>query len=57
MGGGPMPLLADEVANEANVPLGQVMLLRHSNTKTRLLERYGASIEEYTLSQPTSYQV
>ena len=52
-----MPLLADEVANEANVPLGQVMLLRHSNTKTRLLERYGASIEEYTLSQPTSYQV
>jgi len=41
------------IANEANVQPEEVMLLRHGNTQVRLLEQYGATIEEYTLIQPT----
>ena len=45
--------LASLVAKEVGVDPQHVLLLRHSNKSVAALEREGASIEEYTLVQPT----
>ena len=45
--------LAAAVAQEANIDLRSVMLLRHASGKVDALLAHGASIEEYTLLQPT----
>jgi hypothetical protein len=45
--------LATAVAQEAEVDLRSIMLLRHANGKVDALLAHGASIEEYTLLQPT----
>ncbi len=42
------------VAKELEADPQHVMLLRHSNVKVAALEREGASVEEYTLVQPTN---
>lgn len=46
--------LARLIADETNSQLDQIMLLRHSNSKTKGLLQAGATIEEYTLVQPTN---
>ena len=45
--------LAGAVAKETGVAPEHIMLLRHANGKVAALLRAGASIEEYTLVQPT----
>jgi hypothetical protein len=35
------------------VPVAEVMLLRHSNSKVRALKAAGASLDEYTFVQPS----
>lgn len=45
--------LADAAARESGVDPEHIMLLRHANGKVASLLRAGASIEEYTLVQPT----
>lgn len=44
--------LAELVAAEHNVPLGEVMLLRHSDQRIRELLAAGATVEDYTFTQP-----
>lgn len=44
--------LAALVAAEHNVPLSEVMLLRHSDQRIRELLAAGATVEDYTFTQP-----
>lgn len=46
--------LTSLISTEFNADPKHIMLLRHSNRSVALLEREGASIEEYTLVQPTN---
>lgn len=48
-----MPSLAQLIAEESNVPLQQVLLLRHTIYRTNILHQFGSTIENYTLIQPT----
>ncbi len=45
--------LAELVANEFGVSLQNVMLLRHSNESVKKLLATGATVEDYTFTQPT----
>lgn len=44
--------LAEFVANEHGIALGNVMLLRHSDRTVRELQDAGGTLEEYTFMQP-----
>ncbi|OYT90731.1 MAG: hypothetical protein CFE43_16820 [Burkholderiales bacterium PBB3] len=44
--------LAELIAQECQVPLAAIMLLRHSNANVQDLRRHGVSVEEYTAIQP-----
>ena len=44
--------LASAVADQFNVPLERVMLLRHFAGKIAAIDRAGATLEEFTLTQP-----
>lgn len=44
--------LAEQVANEFGVSLRNVMLLRHSNESVKKLLATGATVEDYTFTQP-----
>lgn len=46
--------IASYFASQTGVEPQHLMLLRHSNTKLQALARAGASIEEFTLLQPTN---
>ncbi len=45
--------LAALVAGEMNVPVSEVMLLRHSGERIKELLAAGATVEDYTFTQPT----
>ncbi len=45
--------LASTIAAELGIDPQSLLLLRHGNRKTAALRKAGASIEEYTLVQPT----
>jgi hypothetical protein len=47
-----MPPLAQLIAEETNVILQEVLLLRHTIYRTNILLQYGSTIEDYTLIQP-----
>jgi hypothetical protein len=44
--------LAQALATEASIPLARIMLLRHFKGKVEAIRRCGASLEEFTLTQP-----
>lgn len=46
-------ILARLIANEAHVPIEQVMLLRRANENINKLLASGGSVEDYTFMQPT----
>lgn len=48
-----MRALAELVADEMKVPVNEVMLLRHSGERIRELLAAGATVEDYTFTQPT----
>ena len=45
--------LAQTISSELGIDHRSLLLLRHGNTKTNALRKAGASLEEYTLVQPT----
>lgn len=45
-------ILADLIQRETQVPLEQILLLRHSSSEIAKVRRHSVSIEEYTAMQP-----
>lgn len=44
--------LVKSISTETDVPVKQILLLRHSTDSLKVLKKYGATIEEYTAVQP-----